>query len=62
MNGTDGMIKAGMMVMKIFMKQSKSLNQLSMSDTNEPQKSFLYRLSTEGSLKKFKKIILISSA
>lgn len=62
MHGTDNMIKAGLWFMKKMMKQNKSLDQLSMSDALSPDNTFLYNLSKSGSLKKFKKIILISSA
>jgi hypothetical protein len=36
MNGTDSMIKAGLWVMRKWMKESKSLDQLSMSDSTTP--------------------------
>lgn len=61
MNGTDNMIKAGFWVMRKMMKESKSLDQLAMVDSNNPEQTLIYRLSKEGSLKKFKKIILLSS-
>ena len=61
LNGTDGMIKAGLWVMR-KMKETKSLDQLSMQDSKKVEESFLFNLSTQGSLKKFRKIILISSA
>ena len=44
------------------MKETKSLDQLSMKDTEKIQDSFLYKLSKEGPLVKFRKIILLSSA
>lgn len=32
-----------------------------MDDSKKPRSTFMYKLSTEGSLKSFKKIVLISS-
>ena len=55
------MIKAGLWVMR-KMKDTKSLDQLSMNDSQKLKDSFLFNLSQEGSLKQFNKIILISSA
>lgn len=37
MNGTDNMIKAGFWVMRKMMKESKSLDQLAMVDSNMPE-------------------------
>ena len=55
------MIKAGLWVMR-KMKETKSLDQLSMNDSDKIKNCFLFNLSKEGSLKNFKKIILLSSA
>lgn len=61
-HGTDGMIKAGLWIMRKVMKETKSLDQLSMSDSDKPEDTFLYHLSKTGHLKDFSKVILISSA
>lgn len=43
------------------MNPTLSLEQLAMEDNSDPRKTFLYKLSSEGTLKKFRKIILWSS-
>lgn len=43
------------------LKPTRSLEQLTMKDSSNPRNSYLYKLSIEGSLKKFRKIILWSS-
>lgn len=55
------MIKTGLWFMR-KMKETKSLDQLSLADATQPQNTFLYQLSKTGNLRRFKKIILISSA
>lgn len=60
LNGVDGKIKAGLWVLRKW-KPIRSLDQLSMDEAKHPRDSYLYRLSKEGSLKYFRKIILFSS-
>lgn len=60
LNGVDGMIKAGLWAILKF-KPIKSLQQLKMDDSKDLRKTFLYELSENGSLKRFRKIILFSS-
>lgn len=59
-NGVDTKVKAGLWVIKKF-KPVLSLNQLSMDDSKNRRNTLIYRLSQSGSLKKFRKIILLSS-
>lgn len=54
------MIKAGLWAIMKF-KPIKSLQQLKMDDCKDLRKSFMYTLSKEGHLKRFRKIILFSS-
>jgi hypothetical protein len=54
------MIKLGLWFILRF-KNIPSLSQLVMKDEKELEKTFLYKLSNEGSLKMFNKIILLSS-
>jgi hypothetical protein len=60
LNGVDNMIKTGFWVMR-KMKTIMSLDQLAMEDHKDKRKTLLYQLSETGSLKNFKKVILLSS-
>lgn len=42
-------------------RKNSSLNELTMNDNTDPRQSLLFKLSTAGSLKIFKKVILVSS-
>ena len=61
LNGVDNMIKAGLWVIRKFKPAIQSLNQLSMEDNRNRRSTFMYRLSSNGTLRKFRKIILLSS-
>lgn len=54
------LVSTGLWVMKKLYK-SKCLQQLSLSDDDDPRKTFIYRLSTLPTLSKFKNIVLVSS-
>lgn len=54
------MIKAGLWAILKF-KTITSLQQLTMEDEKDVRKTFLYKLSKEGNLKRFRRIILLSS-
>lgn len=54
------MIQTGLWFLNKWNK-IKSLEQLSMMDNSQYRESFMYKLSYEGSLKHFKKVILFSS-
>lgn len=60
LTGVDGMIKAGLWAILKF-KSITSLRQLTMEDEKDVRKTFLYKLSKEGNLKRFRRIILLSS-
>ena len=60
LNGVDVKIKTGLWFMR-KMNKLKSLDQLSMEDNDKLRNTFLYKLSKDGSLINFKKIILVSS-
>ena len=60
LNGVDSMIKAGLWMIKKF-KPVQSLSQLSMEDHKNRRNTLIYRLSESGSLRNFRKIILLSS-
>lgn len=60
LTGVDGMIKAGLWAILKF-KPIRSLQQLKMDDSKNLRETFIYRLSKEGNLKRFRKIILFSS-
>lgn len=55
------MIKAGLWFMR-KMNKVKSLDQLAMEDAESLKDSFLYKLSQSGTLRNFRKIILLSSS
>ena len=60
LNGVDVKIKTGLWFMR-KMNKLKSLDQLSMEVNDKLRNTFLYKLSKDGSLINFKKIILVSS-
>ena len=60
MYNSTSIVDAGMWLIKKF-KQSESLKQLSMDDTQDKRQSYLYKLSQDDSLETFKYIILVSS-
>lgn len=57
---TNFSVQTGMWLLKKFRKNS-SLNELTMADTPNTKESFMYKLSISGSLKWFKKVVLVSS-
>jgi hypothetical protein len=58
--GTKSLIETGMWFLRKFRK-TYSLEQLSMADTKNPEDSFLFRLAESGSLRNFRKVVLVSS-
>ena len=60
LNGVDVKIKTGLWFMR-KMNKLKSLDQLSMEDNDKLRNTFLYKLSKDGSLINFRKVILVSS-
>ena len=60
MYNSSSLVDAGMWFIKKW-KQSDSLKQLSMTDTQRREDSFLYRLSKDDNLKHFKYVMLVSS-
>ena len=61
LNGVDLKIKTGLWFMRKTNKV-KSLDQLSMEDNEKLRSTFLFKLSQEGHLRSFRKIILVSSS
>jgi len=61
LNGVDTMIKTGLWFMR-KMDKVKSLDQLSLEDNSKKEDTLLYKLSKEGHLRHFKKVILLSSS
>lgn len=60
LNGVDTMVKTGLWFMR-KMNKLKSLDQLSLEDSKNISDSCLYKLSQTGTLRAFRKIILVSS-
>ena len=60
LSGVDSMIKAGLWMIRKF-KPVTSLSQLSMEDNKNLKNTLIYRLSQHGNLRRFRKIILVSS-
>lgn len=60
MYNSNKLLDAGMWVMKNW-KNSKSLTQLSMSDTQNPEDSCLFKLSMQPGLESFKNIVFCCS-
>ena len=58
--GTKFLTEAGLSIIS-KLKPIESLSQLSNRDNSDLEKTFIYKLSKEGSLKHFKRIVLIAS-
>ena len=61
LNGVDVKIKTGLWFMR-KMNKVKSLDQLSMEDSEKLRSTFLFKLSREGHLRDFRKVIVVSSS
>ena len=60
LNNCSKVIEAGLWYLNTWEK-CDSIRQLMMIDTEDPSKSFLYRLSQENSLRHFRNVALVSS-